>query len=214
MLRVELACQMFRREDGDLGKTSWPIQIDEGQLTELMEIPGVWTPNTRKVDQIDGVAIWAVKCPALLITVLTGWANRRKNPKDWANWILEVLRTDPELKRGWELRMTWTEDLNSAANQPDEILLTDTVEPEFVMLPAEPLDRAAHRQRLKDRLIAERALARIHATPTPEVPEEDYIEFLFREEEQGPVMTRDDRQFSDDEIDALVSNLGQEDQLW
>lgn len=147
MLQVELACQMFHREAGQDGKTAWPIDLTEEQLTELMQIPGVWTPNTRKLDQMDGIAVWACRSLVLLVTVLQSWKRR----KPWAYWLLQCLESDSECRRSWELRTIWTEDVNAESN---EIELTEAVDK-----PSNP---------------------------------------LFREEE----------------VEVLVSNLGQENLLW
>lgn len=211
MLKVELACQEFKREDGETGKIAWPIKdLTEEQLQEIMSIPGVWTPNTRKVDQLDGVAIWACKNVLLLRTVLQSWRK-----KEWAQWMVECLKSDPDCKRGWELRTIWTEDLNQIANEEDALELTDVVpstieltevveEPNFVILPHEPTDVEALRENRRNHAIVKQMFRRIHS----EAP------ILSVEEEEDSELTSPFSDLGDEEVEILVSNLGQEDTLW
>jgi len=208
MLRVELACQEFDRASGHLGKTSWPIDITEDQLTELMAIPAVWTPNTRAPDQLDGVALWAIKNVLLLTTVLQSW----KKQKPWSKWLLQCFETDPELSHEWELRMIWSEDTNALSNEVEdsEIMLTDIIRPDdypqFDLLPGELINKEAIRKNRRDHAIVAAMFRRLQS-------EQDDLSFL-REEEDKPLTSRGPFDLSVEDIDILVSNFGQEDQLW
>lgn len=215
VLTVELACQEFDRTDGHSGKTSWPITITEEQVTDLMTIPAVWTPNQRKVDQLDGVAIWAILSPVLLVTVLKGWSKR----KPWVHWLLQCFENDKDLKQTWELRMIWTDD---PLEYEPVLELTDVVdprwgivyEPDCELLPGDLPNKEVIRQRRKDMWIGLRALDRIHAKlPEPDMYE-DYIDDLYSVDEEKPMTKRHPLDYSPEEIDVLVSNLGQEDTLW
>lgn len=126
MLKIELACQEFGREAGCDGQTAWPLNLDEDQITRLMSIPGVFSPNTRQRDQLDGAMVWSIGKMLMLSTVLQTW--RRKHP--WVLTVLEIFRKeDAKLKRDWQLRMIHIEDPVS------EIELTEVVGETFSSRP-------------------------------------------------------------------------------
>lgn len=225
MLKVELACQEFDRETGLDGKTVWPIDVSEEQLTEVMQITTVWTPNTRKSDQLEGVAVWALRDPLLLQTVLKSWARR----KPWVNWFLACLETDKDLKRGWELHMAWSEEIKLDMGETQElpllcesdiIELTDIVElrnivesdrrvrhvdadPDFVLLPGSMPDKKAHREWLKDHMLVRRMFDHIHSALALREEEREVAEEMV-----NPFP------FDDEEMEIILGNIGQEDQLW
>jgi len=230
MLRVELACQEFDRNTGPDGKTSWRVEVDEEQLLEVMSIRNVFVPNTRKADQLDGVAIWAIRDPLMLVTVLKSWGRR----KEWVTSLLDCLSSDPRLERSWELRTLQTEDVDAIVNDPNELalnLIGDAIEDvefldeetelewivdddDYVPESSELPDKEEHRARMKARLIVRRMFDRIHSEPLPEGSDQDLDEFLLSEEEEKLVLDRYNLDFQEDEVDHFVSNLGQEDQLW
>ncbi len=232
MLQVEVACREFGRETGNDGKIVWPIDITEEQLTEVMSIPTVFTPNTRQKDQLDGVAIWAIRDRLLLATILKSW----QSAKPWVGLILACFETDKDLKQDWELRMAWTEDLDEEANiteltdEVDKPLnLTNVIAPppppeiEVAMIPGRPPDKKSHREWLKNHLLVRRMFNRIHAKrlrgeEDPEFSQfgEAFIDDLLSEEDLNPEKKREPftLDFDDLEVDALVSNFGEEDQLW
>jgi hypothetical protein len=146
MLKVELACQEFTRRDGVAGQTSWPLNLTEDQLLTLQRIPNVFTPNTRTADQLDGVAIWTIKSPLLLVTVLMSWMKRQP----WAATIVEIFRKeDRQLKRDWTLRMIFVEEPQK------EIELTEVYSGvDFVLLPGEVPNREKHRRFLRGQIAA------------------------------------------------------------
>jgi hypothetical protein len=212
MLKIEVACQMFDRETGAEGKTAWPIDITEEQLTEVMAIPGgIFTPNTRKTDQLDGVSIWSIRLLPLLITMLKSYQKR----KPWVCWLLACFETDPKCKHDWEIRMIWTEDLQQVTNDAAEqtLVLTDVVEPptielteivsktDCVLLPGTMLDKEAIRQNRRDHAIVQRMFRRIHAEP-------------ISEEKTTPVRSPFSLDFDEEEVEIALSNLGKEDILW
>lgn len=212
VLKVELGYHESTRNQGYLGKVSWPININEDQLTELMEIPGVWIPNTRTRDQIDGVTLWALTNRLLLTTILRSW----KRSKPWVEGLLELFENDPDGKHAWDLHMAWVNEEDIMDDEP-ALELTDIVRPEDsdegMMLPCEPIDRKAHRQYLKDRVIALNAIARIHKVD-PLLDDEAFDFGLFEEDEEKLEKGEDPFDFSDEDVNLLVDNLGKEDQLW
>lgn len=210
MLKIELACQEFTRETGNDGKIVWPIDITEEQLTEVMSIPAVFTPNTRAVDQLEGTAVWAIRDKLMLVTLLKSWQSQEA----WTGLLLACFASDKGLTRDWELRMTWTEDLDEVAQSEGEETLELTnaiclpgpcVKSQAALLPGKPLDKQAIRENRKNHALAQRLFRRVH-DPDSFFAEEDFG--------RGADLKPLDLDFDKDDLDGFVANFGQEDQLW
>ena len=112
MLLIEITCQKYAQREGLGAKLVWNVDLSPSELEEVLDIPGVFKPNTRKVEQIEGVTIWAIAQPVLLLTILKSWKYR----KPWVKNILDCFGHDAEFHLTWELRTILTNDC------PEELL--------------------------------------------------------------------------------------------
>lgn len=203
MLKVELAVQELSILDGVDGQTVWPLNIDEDQLRQMLEIPATFTPNTRKKDQIESFNVWAVKSVVLLVTVLVSWQRKQK----WCAQIVEIIRKeDPKMKRSWNLRTTFIDETVQPDFNDDTLELTNIVPSvDFVLEQNTVPDKAAHRAALKANLLAARAHRELNEIEFDS--ETDLGDFAILPSE---VESRSPFDLSSDEIDLLISNIGAE----
>ena len=100
MLLVEITCQKYAQIEGLGNKLVWNVDLSPSELREVLEIPGVFKLNTRKVEQIEGVTTWAMAQPVVLVTILKSWKYR----KPWVKNILDCFSHDDQFHLTWELR--------------------------------------------------------------------------------------------------------------
>jgi hypothetical protein len=199
MLKVELAVQELGKLDGIEGQTAWPLCIDEQQLLQLLEVPGVFVANTRKKDQIESFAVWSVKSVVLLVTVLASWQRKQK----WCRPIMEILRKeDAKMQREWHLRTCYYNETVMPDYQVEPILLTEAPKLDHVLIRGTVPDKAAHRAALKEEINAARAHAELNSIGLDlEIEITDSL---------GDTKRLSPFDYHQDEIDFLVSNLGTE----
>jgi hypothetical protein len=203
VLKAELAVQELSILDGVDGQTVWPLNIDEDQLRQMLDIPSTFTQNTRKKDQIESFTVWAVKSVVLLVTVLSSWQRKQK----WCAQIVEIIRKeDPKMKRSWNLRTTFIDETVLPDFNDDTLELTNIVPSvDFVLEQSTVPDKAAHRAALKAGLLAARAHRGLNEIEFDF--ETDLGDFAILPSE---VESRSPFDLSGDEIDLLISNIGTE----
>ena len=204
MLHAELACQQFDRTTGVEGQCMWPlVDFNFEDLVTVLGIPNTFVLTRRRNARITGQMVFGIGNLPLLQTMLKFWQRRRSFARVW----LEILKSDPESKQEWSLHLRGDEEGDLPQTEPQvchgEALLD---------LDENHIDALFDRASLALVAGGPVDLAQLFDPTVPLLPIER-VDPAQLFDLSRPDLGAETLTLTDDDVERLVSNLGQEDVL-